>query len=1427
MNSLGRTQGLPPIAVVSMAGIFPGAGHINDFFTHILNKQQAVIPVPEHRWPALSGIMVEKRTGPDRAVSNRAGFITDFQFDPAGFLLPEDLLTALDPVHHLVLQAGRAAFEGCCSNPDILKRTGVVLAAISLPTDSSSLISMEILTQRAPCPPAGRDALRASVVSGPGAVLCRALGLWGGCFTLDAACASSLFAVKLACEQLRLGKTDMMLAGGVSRPDSLYTQVGFSQLMALSPSGRCAPFDRHADGLVVGEGCGILVLKRLEDALDCGDQILGIIRGTGVSNDIEGNLVAPATEGQIRAMIAAYDSCRLRPDQIQYMECHGTGTPVGDKIETHSIKTLMDHYQCPDAPLAIGSVKSMIGHLLTAAGAASLIKTLMALNQKVLPPSANFEAFPEDSPLSPTRITVQTTPEEWRTDKAGQPRRAAVSAFGFGGINAHVLVEEFKKDPVLYPVPQSFQADQTEPCAIVGMHAVTGLCSNLQEFMGLVLGKSVPQWSEPGVRWPRQDLMDSGTSPIKSAFINEFTMGLGEFHIPPNQLNDILPQHLILLKAVKGALEDAGISPRPEGHALRTRMGCAMGIDFDFNAANFFMRWKLAGKNAAVTDDILENLSPPLTFDRTLGALGGIAASRTAREFQLGGPCFTLSAGAASGISAIDTALYSLRCNETHTFIAGCVDMAGDIRQYLLNQACDPSGNGPVSEGAAAIVLKRLDQAIADKDRIYAVITGTGSGSGGRVPGEKFRHGPPEATGLTASLEQLFPGSFRPDIDFIETHSNGTGRIGQAESVALENFWKNRLTRPVPLRSALPVIGDTRSVSGLLSVISAAVCLYKRQLPGHRFAGNSFFQHLPRDKFDLSADPIRLSPSGKRPLKALASAVSLDGIFGHVLLEQGPPCPTPPVLNEKKPPFKSIRINTTRPPLPPAVRDIINQAFYAQPGPSPRVSFPGLTQTRGPLHDTGPVLAEIMVKGTAATAKAHEKFLEFSQTATALMQDQFAALTRHAAQVMRATEHPPLADDAPVPDQPLPLLDKDMCMEFAVGKAGRVLGPQFDIIDTYPARVRLPDAPLMLVDRIMDIQGEICSLGPGKIVTQHDVTENAWYLDGGKTPVSISIEAGQADLFLCSYLGIDHAVKGKRKYRLLDARVTFHRQLPQPGDTIEYHIEIDRFLKQGDIYLFFFHYKGYINSELLISMRDGCAGFFTDEEVTNSGGIILRRGDREPVKAKSGPENRFLVPVEKVSLSSKNVDHLRQGNLEAAFGPLFKGVTLGVNQRLPGGRMHLIDRVLDLDPAGGRYGLGSITAQADIHPDDWFLTCHFIDDMVMPGTLMYECCAHALRIFVQRAGWVSPLPHVRFDVLPQNESNLKCRGPVTPETSTARYEIHIKKIGFTPKPYVIADAHMFSDDLRIVWYQDMGMTLEGITKNDLETFWRKTLGRNA
>ena len=168
-----------------------------------------------------------------------------------------------------------------------------------------------------------------------------------------------------------------------------------------------------------------------------------------------------------------------------------------------------------------------------------------------------------------------------------------------------------------------------------------------------------------------------------------------------------------------------------------------------------------------------------------------------------------------------------------------------------------------------------------------------------------------------------------------------------------------------------------------------------------------------------------------------------------------------------------------------------------------------------------------------------------------------------------------------------------------------------------------------------------------------------------------------------------------------------------------------------------------------------------------------------------------MVPVSREHYDADQVEALRKGDLSTCFGDDFQGIHLAKALWLPGNRMHLIDRILVLDPYGGRFKSGLIQAEADIHPDDWFLTCHFVDDMVMPGTLMYECCAHTLRVFLQRIGWVTDKADARYEPIINIESVLKCRGPVTPRTRHVIYEIEIKQLGFGPEPFAIADANMY------------------------------------
>ena len=235
-----------------------------------------------------------------------------------------------------------------------------------------------------------------------------------------------------------------------------------------------------------------------------------------------------------------------------------------------------------------------------------------------------------------------------------------------------------------------------------------------------------------------------------------------------------------------------------------------------------------------------------------------------------------------------------------------------------------------------------------------------------------------------------------------------------------------------------------------------------------------------------------------------------------------------------------------------------------------------------------------------ARTDAHEQYLEFASGITKAI---FHNLRMQRAILEKSGD--PAA--APVSGEPPTTLTRDQCMEYAIGSIGKVFGPRYAQIDAYPTRVRLPDEPLMLVDRVVSIQGEPLVLGPQRIITEHHVKRGAWYLDGGRAPICITVEAGQADLMLSGFAGIDFHTRGLAVYRLLDADITFHRHLPVPGETIRYDIRIKRFFTLNDTHFFNFEYDGTIDDEPLLTMRNGCAGFFTQAALAAGRGLTKGR----------------------------------------------------------------------------------------------------------------------------------------------------------------------------------------------------------------------------
>jgi len=276
--------------------------------------------------------------------------------------------------------------------------------------------------------------------------ICNRLDLRGTNCVVDAACASSLSAVHLSMLELQSGRSDMVVTGGVDTLNDIFMHMCFSKTHTLSATGDARPFSKDADGTVLGEGIGILVLKRLNKAERDGNRIYAVIKGLGSSSDGKSqSIYSPRSEGQARALRAAYNNAGINPASVQLIEAHGTGTRVGDSVEFAALNQVFDEFGANGNKCALGSVKSMIGHTKASAGAAGLIKAALSLYHKVLPPTLKAETPDPNLDIDNSHFYLNTETRPWFSNN-GDPRRAGISAFGFGGSNFHVVLEEYRRD---------------------------------------------------------------------------------------------------------------------------------------------------------------------------------------------------------------------------------------------------------------------------------------------------------------------------------------------------------------------------------------------------------------------------------------------------------------------------------------------------------------------------------------------------------------------------------------------------------------------------------------------------------------------------------------------------------------------------------------------------------------------------------------------------------------------------------------------------------------------------------------------------------------------------------------------------------------------------------------------------------------------
>ncbi len=1665
----------PPIAIVGRGCVLPGAFTPADLWTLIARDHVAVDGVPAGHWRASSARILRRQgdAAAEGAVTDRGGFVTGFdaQFQPDGFALPAAEIAAADRLTRWLLHAGRAAMADAgldLARPRL--HGGAVVGNLGYPSEALARFA-EGVWMGTPDPARARDRFNGGL---PISILCQALNLGLGGFALDAACASSLYALKLACDRLHAGEADVMLAGAINAIDPLVLHTGFTALSAISPSGQSRPFHRDADGLLPAEGAVLFVLRRYDDAVRDGDRIHGVIRGVGLSNDGRaGGILSPAREGQEAALRRALEVAGVAPAEVGFIECHATGTQIGDAVELAALRAVFG----ADRALGLGSLKANLGHLVTASGGAGVLKVLAAMAHDVLPGSP--ASGPYTPGLADTGFRVVTHAEPW----PDAPRRiAGVSSFGFGGNNAHVIIES----------PDTFRpAPATQPTAraAVGIVAVgyrgRGTATDLQAH--LFDGAALPE-------------------------APDITLPMAGLRIPPNDLRQSVPQHALMLAAALESIADVTL---PANTAVIVGAQCAA------DACRHAYRLRLPDLAPdAARDDAGVGA---MVAAHVIGCMPNMPANRLNAQCDLRGPSFTVAAEEASGLEALRIAARMLETGEIDAALVGAVDTPDDpVTGFALAQLL-PDRPAP-ADAAVSLVLKRVDDARAAGETVLAVLDDREGESWTDVqqaldaglghahvaaglrdvaaavfalarrtwprPGRKtlpwLANKDPRRISVTVTPLMASPRTIHLREDEYVSLRDTTIRVYEGDDIAAlraavaadRALAAADLARPgrgpraaihgapadiVARRAVLlecldngtaprdpnialahaPLSGDVAFVftgaaaayRGMgqdllrrLPVLADRVheqCPLVRELAGWIYdlapqphmgdypllTASSFLCQahaaLTRDVLAITPQAaIGLSSGETNALFALGAwtdmaglmtAVRDEGLYAYALsgayaavhaywdrhgiahdawetwqilapvddvraaLVAGADlaivtAPDDCIIAgtaaacgaavKRLGPHRATRLNISLACHTPAIGDAaglwrrLHNRSTAAPGgvrfysnahnrayevtqqsvadalthqAAHTVDFPATIRQawddgvrifiehgprdtcaraiRAVLGDRPHLAVALDRFGASSWEAAAESVLQLLAAGVPMRLDGFVNMTeekaapstpllrlparwpavpgRHKAAVLplpprlapvrdqsvawpQAAAHqarasrrdpmpgaaaaaarlhesltaqhlaymqtaahahaaflhivggiaypqqdaPPRAVSAPV-STPAPLHGRADLEKLSSGRLSEVWGEQFAVLDDVTRIVRMPMPPLLLADRVMTIDAVAGSMTTGSIVTETDVTADAWYVHHGRMPAGLVVESGQADLLLISWLGIDFLNRGERVYRLLGCELTYHGPLPAVGETLRYDIAIDSHTSLGDVRLFFFHYDCHVAGAHRISVRNGQAGFFTDEELADSDGVLWSAETTKPKPLAESRLDKPTVVTDRMAFDRAALDAFAKGDLAACFGPAFS--LSGCHTRSPAppvGRMLLLERVTHFQPKGGPWGRGYLRAEWPVSPNDWFFDGHFKNDPCMPGTLMFEACLQAMSVYMAGLGLTLNRDGWRFEPLPEETFRLRCRGQVTPRARNIVYEVHVEELALGPQPVLWADVLCTVDGLK-------------------------------
>jgi len=1537
------------IAVVGIANLFPGSSAPEEFWQQLLKKQDCRSKATKEQMGVDPAKYTGKKGDTDKFYCFHGGYIRDFNFDASAFVstntvkssqiktqsqndLSTDYLNQLDDLNQWALYVTQQALtDAGYWRSEKLERCGVILGNLSFPTKSSNHLFIPLYHQVVD------DALKeglhkdfqlshfsdteistsnvhadnALVAGYPAALLAKAAGLGGTHFALDAACASSCYSVKLACDYLHTGKADMMLAGAVSGADPMFVNMGFSIFQAYPANNIHAPFDKKSQGLFAGEGAGMMVLKRHSDAVRDGDKIHAIIKGGALSNDGKGEFVlSPNTKGQVLVYERAYENAAVDPRDVDYIECHATGTPKGDNVELGSMDTFFSRFprENNNKPL-LGSVKSNLGHLLTAAGMPGMTKAIWALNQAKIPATINL-----NEPLSSKKgylggDQMPTETIDWPTNSnsnantnTSKPRTAGVSVFGFGGSNAHLVLQQ--PSQVLEPITVTAKA--REPLAIIGMDAHFGSAKDLASFKTLIQSKGNTFRELPTKRWKG---IEKNTEVMKAlslakapqgGYVEDFDIDFLRFKVPPNEQDCLIPQQLMMMKVADNAAKDAGLK---EGSNVAVLV--AMGVELELHQyrgrvnLSTQIEESLLQQGVALSDDQRETLTniakDGVAFAAQLNQytsfIGNIMASRISALWDFSGPAITLSAEENSVYRCVELAENLFQTSDVDAVIIASVDLAGSIENITLRQHFGKVDSGNthqqnpnnileknqwlVGEGAGAFVVKPLSKVIqVNEESIYACIDSVSFANGC------------DANAITKAAKKSLElaGVNATDISQVEAYASGFSAENAAEAQALPKLYEGKV-----ISSVKSNVGHTFNASGVASIIKTALILNEKSL-GESSANNTVdriaINGLGKDESCAhlilsSSKQVHQSaptPVGKQRPKLIKTIALGGNAIADAIVSK---CQSNEMTNIKaafvkqaltdvkqavnllniKPKLlttaekvhvhqqdvRSIQAKkrknvvtgvqvksttkskstadvkhqaskeiyqesathqaflTTRQMAGQQISKLIEMQANASAG---LPSYSCNTQRKSVSH--APELSVVSSNiASSNVASTDDQTADLIEANIALANESWAAQSGFQIKGPAGYNYPPLQLEERFNQPKAIIWDTADLVEFAEGDIAKVFGDEFKIIDSYSRRVRLPTTDYLLVSRVTELEATVNEYKKSYMCTEYDIPVDAPFLIDGQIPWSVSVESGQCDLLLISYIGIDFQAKGERVYRLLDCELTFLEEMAFGGETLRYEIHIDSYARNGEQLLFFFHYDCYVGDKKVLIMRNGCAGFFTDEELADGKGVILNDKDKaELANAVRSDFTPLITNIDAAKQAKQHFDYsdmmkLVDGDVAGCFGEEYKQQGRNPSLKFSSKKFLMIERITKVDAKGGHWGLGLLEGQKDLDPQHWYFPCHFKGDQVMAGSLMSEGCGQMAMFLMLKLGMHANVNNARFQPMPGESQTVRCRGQVIPQHNTLTYRMEVTAMGMKPYPFLKANIEIILDGKAVVDFKNL------------------------